>query len=380
MSELQLGLIVIGVLVVAGVYGFNRFQERQLRRRMERGFHERPADVLLDEHAPHGGDGHRIEPRVSSVDAAASDGAARAQADETGAQGAREPSIEGERAPAAVTPAARQAPAQSRIDYVCSIEAAEPLAHAALNQFHKAASALGKPVAISGWSAASNEWIALPCAADLALSRLQASLQLADRTGPANRVQLSSMRDLVHQFAEQAGASCECPEIDQAAQTAAEIDRFCARVDVSIGCTVMPQGGAGLPGTKVRGLLESAGFMLESSGRFVLRAEDGTVLMAAEHSGGEALSAERLRAAPVPGLTLTMDVPRVPGGARVFDRMIELGRQLAHALDASMVDDNRAELTEAGVKVIRQQLRSVHGAMEAEGIPAGGALAARLFS
>jgi hypothetical protein len=45
-----------------------------------------------------------------------------------------------------------------------------------------------------------------------------------------------------------------------------------------------------------------------------------------------------------------------------------------------VVDDNRAELTDAGLKVIRQQLKSVHTAMEAQGIPAGGALATRLFS
>ena len=222
--------------------------------------------------------------------------------------------------------------------------------------------------------------VALPCAAEFALSRIQASLQLADRSGAVNRVQLSSMRDLVHLFAERVGGACDCPEIDQAAQAAAEVDRFCAQVDVSIGCNVVPNGEGGLPGTKVRGLLESAGFALESSGRFVQRAEDGTVLISAESIDGEALSGDRLRAAPLPGLTLTMDVPRVPAGARVFERMIELGRHLAQALDATVVDDNRARLTEAGIKVIRQQLRNVHAAMEAQGIPAGGALAARLFS
>jgi FtsZ-interacting cell division protein ZipA len=76
----------------------------------------------------------------------------------------------------------------------------------------------------------------------------------------------------------------------------------------------------------------------------------------------------------------TLDVPKVPANARAFDRMIELGRHLAQALDAVVVDDNRAPLTEAGLKVIRQQLRTVHAAMEQHGIPAGSAVAARLFS
>jgi FtsZ-interacting cell division protein ZipA len=102
--------------------------------------------------------------------------------------------------------------------------------------------------------------------------------------------------------------------------------------------------------------------------------------MAAESMENEPLSPERLRAAPLAGLVFTLDVPKVPAGARGFDRMMEIGRHLAQALDASVVDDNRAPLTDAGVKMIREQLRGVQAAMDAHGIPAGSALAARLFS
>ena len=38
MSDLQLGLIVVGIVVVVAVYAFNRFQELQLRRRVESRF------------------------------------------------------------------------------------------------------------------------------------------------------------------------------------------------------------------------------------------------------------------------------------------------------------------------------------------------------
>ncbi|RPI47435.1 MAG: hypothetical protein EHM59_04405 [Betaproteobacteria bacterium] len=381
MSDLQLGLILIGVLVVVGVYAFNRFQERQFRRRVESNFDERPpADVLLDAEVPRSEE-ERIEPHLGGGQedaSAAPDLPGTADSDAVGERRREAGPESGDESLAAPVQRA-EAPA-SPIDYVCDIEAGEPIPHAALGEFLKAAATIGKPVSVIGWNARSNDWIALPCAAELALSRIQASLQLADRSGAINRVQLSTMRDLVHQFAEHVGGVSRCPEIDQAAHAAAEIDRFCAQVDISIGFNVIPNRAGGFPGTKVRGLLESAGFALESSGRFVLRAEDGTVLMSAENIEGEALSPDRLRAAQVPGLTLTMDVPRVPGGGRVFDRMIEIGRHLAQALDATVVDDNRARLTDAGINVIRQQLRSVHAAMKAQGIPAGGALAARLFS
>ena len=47
MSELQIGLLAIGALVVAGVLGYNRIQERGAKRAAERAFRSGHADVLL---------------------------------------------------------------------------------------------------------------------------------------------------------------------------------------------------------------------------------------------------------------------------------------------------------------------------------------------
>ena len=68
MSDLQLGLIVIGILVVAGVYAFNRFQELQLRRRVENRFAQPPEDVLMHETpaAAVRADDGRIEPTITT--------------------------------------------------------------------------------------------------------------------------------------------------------------------------------------------------------------------------------------------------------------------------------------------------------------------------
>jgi len=380
MSELQLGLIIAGILLVLAVYGFNRYQERQFRRRMERKFMERrPADVLLKVEPGLGGvSEERLEPRVG---AAAAGDEQRVESDATALLDAPlDIDLSAGEAPRAVPVASTRTPAAASIDYVCHIEAAEPIAHSPLVAFVKAAGMLGKPVLLQGWSLRSNEWLDLPCPPDVPLVRVQAALQLADRSGAVNRVQLSTMRDLVHQLAAEVGVSGDCPDIDAAAQQALELDRFCAQVDISIGCNLLPNGSNGLSGTKLRGLLESAGFTLEPSGRFVLRSDEGAVIMTAENIEEEPLSAERLRASPLPGLVFTMDVPKVAGSARMFDRMMELGRHLAQALDAVVVDDNRAPLTDAGIKLIRQQLSTVQTVMDAHGIPAGSATAARLFT
>jgi hypothetical protein len=387
MSDLQLGLIVIGVLVVVAVYAFNRFQELQLRRKVESRFAQRPEDVLMHEapQSPAPPAEERIEPRFGAAGGVAelAESAVPAAPVQAAVSHAPASSDAADPPAVAVAPAgssgAESAVAESAIDYLCSVEAAEPFGRANVEAFLKAANAIGKPVLVCGWNPHAAEWQPLPSARDEAIERLQVVLQLADRSGPVNRVQLSSLRDLCHALAASSSGSCRCGDIDQAAHRAAEIDRFCNQVDVSIGCNVVARSGA-LSGTKLRGLLESAGFTLEPSGRFVLRAEDGNSLLLVEDIGGEAFSAERLRAGPVGGVTLTMDVPRVAAGGRVFERMLEIARHLAHALDGVVVDDNRAELSDNGLKVIRAHLKSVHAAMEGQGIPAGSPLALRLFA
>ena len=47
MSDLQIALMIIGALVVAGIYGFNWVQERKYRLDAGRAFGSRHEDVLL---------------------------------------------------------------------------------------------------------------------------------------------------------------------------------------------------------------------------------------------------------------------------------------------------------------------------------------------
>ena len=47
MSDLQIALTVLGVVVIGGVYAYNLWQERKLRQRLERAFEGQRDDVLL---------------------------------------------------------------------------------------------------------------------------------------------------------------------------------------------------------------------------------------------------------------------------------------------------------------------------------------------
>src|ERR1044071_7925121 len=67
MSDLQAGLLAIGIVVVAGVYLFNLLQERRYRRKSEEGFKQEHEDVLFSASPSAAGDGPRIEPQIGTA-------------------------------------------------------------------------------------------------------------------------------------------------------------------------------------------------------------------------------------------------------------------------------------------------------------------------
>jgi hypothetical protein len=69
-SELQISLIAVGIVVVMGVIFFNWLQQRRYRRQAEEAFGQKHEDVLLRADMPTDTpteEGERIEPRLGSV-------------------------------------------------------------------------------------------------------------------------------------------------------------------------------------------------------------------------------------------------------------------------------------------------------------------------
>jgi FtsZ-interacting cell division protein ZipA len=80
------------------------------------------------------------------------------------------------------------------------------------------------------------------------------------------------------------------------------------------------------------------------------------------------------------GLTFALDVPHVAGPVAMLGEMGKVAEVFANALGGELVDDERRPLGATGLAAIRRSLDAVAQRMEAHGIPAGGALARRLFS
>ena len=333
MSELQIGLLAIGALVVVGVVAYNRVQERGAKRAAEQAFRSGHADVLMDRSAP-----------------AAVRNAEREAARETLQEAPRE--------------AAQPDP---KVDYIVELSfeqtALQPAAQAAMKE---------------QWSALERRHARRALLAGSADGRsLRAGLQLVSRDGAVGEAELIEFRSAVETMAAAIGATVSAPEMRVAVEAARALDDFCAETDIQV--VVHVQGGP-FPGTKIRAAAEASGLALEADGKFALRNDEQRLLYTLGARDGTAFSAATMREAAAEALTLALDLARTPDTRRSFESMIRLAHQLASVLGGSMADDNGNLLDERAIAAIALQLDAVRARLESHGLPPGSATALRLFS
>ena len=348
MTELQLGLLGIGALVVVGVLAYNKLQERRLKRQSEGLFGSRHEDVLLGDATADrrpAGSIERIEPTFSGAPGATS---------------------------------ATGGVLEAGVDFIAILEAQNAVAGEAVST--AIVDSLANPAKTARWEGHNRQtgtWE--PLAAGGEYQMLRAGLQLVDSKGAATEQDLSGFSAMVQAVAEAIGAHCTLAEPVAALRRARQLDALCADVDVQIGLNVVARGGA-VPGTRIRAFAEAHGLALETDGTFRRRDESGLELYTLGNLEGAAFSSDGMRALATRSMTLLLNVARVPGGIATFDRFVEFAHALADTLSAAIVDDNRQPLDEAGLGKIRAQLQALYASMEQQGIPAGSPLALRLFS
>lgn len=368
MSDLQLSLLVIGAMIVGAVLVYNWVQERTFRRRLKQAFGEAPEDILLRrEQETAAQEEARVEPQLQHAPNAVR--MARLP------QETRTPDTASTRA--AAVPGTRLDPA---LDYVAEIALETPIPAAAAEELLSKIAGCGRPTRVLGFNPEREDWEELVRRGRGGYLRLRLGMQLVNRSGTVNPAQLAMFCDAVRGCAEKLSGRAACPDTQEALRTARELDVFCAGVDVAVGVNVIAEEGNTFAGTRIRALAEAAGFKLEPDGVFHYRNERRQTLFTLDNHEPAPFLPERLKSLTTRGVTLMLDVPRVEDGLGVLDRMLVIGHDLAAALDGKVVDDNRVGLTDAGITTIREQLRSIHIAMAAREMPAGGERALRLFS
>jgi FtsZ-interacting cell division protein ZipA len=119
---------------------------------------------------------------------------------------------------------------------------------------------------------------------------------------------------------------------------------------------------------------------LSEDGRFELYNTAGQLEFSVRNYEGKPFSAEMLKSAVMTGMTFQLDIPTTPNSLQVFDHMVDIARNMAGSLSASLIDVNRKPIGDVQLDKIRQQLRNISNAMGAQGIIPGSSHAKRLFS
>ena len=419
MTELQMGLIGLGVAAVFGVFGYNKWQEMRQRKVAEAVLKPHHEDVLLAK-------GGKTEPEaVPAVQVERSEPEIRIEASEPLVERVEpvftdptptevvddmamapedtpmpEMPVIAQPAPGVPPVVAKPAVSQPeaddgaeveagnvpdalldpRLEFIVTMELVEPVSsfqilHSQRSALHR----LNKPVHWIGFNEKKREWQRLSTDTELDLRRLRVGLQLVNRLGPVAEGDLVIFTNAMQALADELMAVADMPPSNVLDQ-AAEIDRFCAAVDLEIGLNLVSRGSA-FPGTKIRALSEAAGMVLGADGLFTRYDDAGRAQFSLQNFESTPFSPDALRNLTTHGLTFLLDVPRVDHGERVFMQMTEVAKRFADTLQGALVDDNRQPLSDSQLDHIRREfIGKPQATMASFGLAAGSPQALRLFS
>ncbi len=346
MTEFQSSLLVIAVIVVAAVYAYGWWQQWRYRRSL-----------------------NRIEavPRTTPQSALRDDVAVLSDA------GGGEHFI-ADAAPDTVTLLDEQT------DYIASMTPKFPLSAHALARLWERRFDFGKTLRACGCNVANGVWERIIPESSTTYSELKVGLQLVDRDGAVSATRLADFRELMGEIGHREDADMVLPLADSAMERARELDAFCAEVDQIIGLNLVCGADRPLFASEVAAVVQPMGMSLQADGTFHLFAPDGNTLFTLGVSDGTPFQHHTLDQMQVDSLTLLLDIPRVSDPAQHFDEMTLFAMELATAIRATLVDDQRVLLATGALEQIRARVVTVEQRMMQRGIAPGSAQAMRLFS
>lgn len=359
MSDLQISLLLLGALVVVGVYLFNRLQEKRYRARAEQVFRPDHPDVLM------GKTSVAANPETVEESPAPTPRGRRAVAEPI------EPSLHLE----PVKPTRFLDP---KLHYIVTLAGTEALGVGNLKSVVERHKFDAKPVRWQGKNPTDEAWEDIDFTGSGTYREFQVGLQLADRRSAVDGATIARFVDSISATATQLGLTPRLPDQAVAADLATQLDAFCAQYDVTVGVSVIAREGA-IAASKIRALAEAEGMTLKDNGIFVARDETGEETFSMSNQENRPFLADHVRNITTRGVVFTLDVPRTKDSVRVFSRMCIVAQHFAASLNAVVVDDRRHELREPQLAKIKEQLQEIVASMAQAGIAAGSPLAQQLF-
>ena len=345
MSDLQIGLILLGVVLILLVLVFNWWQDRRVRKQMQERFPEREDDPLLGT-APTMGPARR-EPGLGTDVAAAAGTAADSDDD-----------------PSEVDPAT---------EVVIDISFAQAIPSEQLHAATQAIRRVGaKPVRMFAEKEGGGHRARLR--PNESYVSMQLAVLLANRSGALTEIEWSELWSIAQSIAERFDGSMEGPEQHEVVERAQRLDAVCAELDAMVGLALQLPGALSV--NEVSRALEEAGF-LKHGQQLAWMSEQGIPRFTALFNGR--LPGE-VQSAGVDRVELVLDLPNSPADDQAFSRMASVGRHLAANLDAQLLDDQGRPVADGVDQTIDQQLHERYQQLEEAGFVPGEFRTGRLFS
>lgn len=351
MSTLQLGLAIVGGLLLAAVVAHGAWSARKVTPRQPQPQPQPGDDASLVPEAT-----EAIEPRLDDDDFVAPTAAPHPPSD-------KKPGLD------------------ALIDVIAPV-ALEAELHgeavvAALPSTRRVGS---KPFAVEGLNSHTRHWEAPQ--AGQRYEALQAGVQLANRSGALNEIEFSEFVAKTQAFCDAVGGTADFPDMLEEVARARELDQFASGHDAQLGFTLRARSAAWSPG-----------YVQQQAARlgFVAGAVPGRMVLPASAAAGlppvlslifdtQAALAEDPAQAAVRQVSLALDVAQVDRAEQPFVRLREVAQGMAQAMDGLITDDNGQMLPRDAMDAIGGELEGLYDTLEQRDLAAGSALARRLFS
>ena len=236
-----------------------------------------------------------------------------------------------------------------------------------------------KPFSIEGFNELSQRW-ETPQAGQR-YSGFQAGVQLANRLGALNEIEYSEFVVKTQTFCDAINGTPDFPEMLEEVARARELDQFAGDHDAQLGFVLRARNAAWSPGF-VQQHAARLGFVAGAmAGRMVLPASAAGLppVLSLSFDTQAALADDPAQSA-IRDVVLSLDVAQVDRGERAFERMREAALSLAETMDGVVTDDNGVLLPVAAMDVIGADLEQLYDTLDQRDLSAGSALARRLFS
>lgn len=337
MSDLQILLISIGLVLIAAVLLYNWWQDWRVRRSMQSRFPEADQDPLMQD-AP-----ARREPGIWSAEPA-------------------EPAASGDDV----------AEVDESCEAVIDITFGHPVTGSALGEALQSVARVGrKPVRLFAETDGGLHRARLRD--EEHYTSMQLAVVLANRSGALSAIEWSHLWTLAQNLAERFEGIIEAPDQDAVLARAHELDSRCADMDAQVGLILQLRQPRSRQA--ITEAASSIGF-LPCGQQLAWMAENGLprFSLQLEDSAAGPIDAAHHR------LDLVLDVPNSVPDDQAFSRMMAVGRDLAGRLDADVLDDQGRVLSDQAAPAVDRQISGLYDQLEKAGFLAGTERAARVFS